>query len=198
MGAGLEGVVERRQLLGRRSATVGESLGEEPVGEHRIAGEEGAVQVGADRAPEPAALEAGATVVAESGHHASERGGALVEQRPPGVVLEPGDRRPEARLELAFEQDVADHARLTGDRLVREERGARHPGAVAAAIAAAEQLVAATDCKQRDAGGDGFADGGAFRSEVGRNERLLAVLPAADVEEVVPARLEASRRGRSA
>ena len=64
----------------------------------------------------------GLAVVPEPVHDPAERLGAGVEQRPARVVLEARERPPLARLELALEQDVADHPRLARDRLVREER----------------------------------------------------------------------------
>ena len=70
------------------------------------------------------------------------------------MVLEAGDRRPHPRLELALDQDVADHAPLAGDRVERQEADAGHLLAVAAAVAAAEQLVAAADGEQRRAAGE--------------------------------------------
>ena len=72
-----------------------------------------------------AALEAGLAVVAEAGDDAAERLGAGVEPRAAGMVLEARDRPPLTRDELALEQDVADHAPLAGDRLVREEADRR-------------------------------------------------------------------------
>ena len=84
------------------------------------------MEVGADRAAGAAALVAALAVVAEARDHAPERLGALVEERAAGVVLEAGQRAPLAGLELALEQDVADHAPLAGDGLQRER--ARRPG----------------------------------------------------------------------
>ena len=68
--------------------------------------------------------------------------------------------------------------------------GARHPRAVAAAVAATEQLIAAADGEQRGARRRRPRRCVAARGEVGCDERLLPILAAADVEEVVRARLE--------
>ena len=103
------------------------------------------------------------------------------------MVLEAGQRPPVARVELALEQDVADHAPLAGDRLEREEPDAGQLDAGQVAVEAAEQLVAAADGEQGRAAGDGRAERLALRGQVGRDQRLLAILPAADVEEVVAA-----------
>ena len=100
--------------------------------------------------PSSAALEAALAVVSEAGDDAAERLGAGVEPRAAGMVLE-APRCAHAGLELGLEQHVADHPPLARDRLEREEPDARHLLAVEAAVAAAEQLVAAADCEQRGA-----------------------------------------------
>ena len=87
------------------------------------------MQVRAERAAGAAALVAALAVVAEAGHDAAERLGTLVEQRAARVVLEAGERAPLAGLELALEQDVADHPPLAGDRVQREQADARQLGA---------------------------------------------------------------------
>jgi hypothetical protein len=148
------------------------------------------VEVGADRPPHAAALVAGLAVVPEAGDDASERLRAGIEPRPSRVVLEPRERPPLARHELAREEHVADHAPLAGDGLEREEAGAGEVVAAVAAVAAPKELVAAADGEERGAALDRLAQRVAARGEVRRDERLLAVLPAADVEEVVGARLE--------
>src|SRR5215208_4665465 len=98
---------------------VGQRLREEPVGEPRIAGQEGAVEVRADRPPDATALEAAVAVVAEPCDDAAERLRADVEMRTAGVVLEARERALHARLELALEQAVADHPRVAGDGVER-------------------------------------------------------------------------------
>ena len=55
------------------------------------------------------------------GDDAPERLGALVEVRAAGVVLEARQRPRLRRLELALEEDVADHPPLAGDGVVGEE-----------------------------------------------------------------------------
>ncbi len=84
-------------------------------------------------------------------------------------------------------QHVADHATLAGDRLQRQEADSRHALAVEAAVAAAEQLVAAADGERRRAAGDRLAESRSLPGEIVRHEELLAILPAADVVEVVVA-----------
>ena len=178
----LEGVLERLELGRLLAGRVRQRLCEQPVGEPGIPRQQRAVEVRADRAADAAALEAGLAVVPEAGDDAAERLGAGVEQRAAGVVLEACERPPRP---LAVEQHVADHAALAGDRLVREQPDAWQQRARSLAIAAAEQLVAAADGEQGGAALDGRPDRLALPGEVGRDQRLLAILPAADVEQVV-------------
>src|SRR3954447_5710880 len=100
-----------------------------------------------------------------------------------GVVLEAGERASLAG-PAAVEQHVSDHAPVAGDRVQRQQADARQLRAGALAVEAAEQLVAAADGEEGGAGGDGVAQRRALAGEVGRDERLLAILPAADIEEV--------------
>ena len=79
------------------------------------------MQVRADHAAGAAALVAALAVVAEAGEHAPERLGAVLEHRAAGVVLEAGQRARLAGLELALEQDVADHPPLAGDGVQRQQ-----------------------------------------------------------------------------
>src|SRR5439155_10867213 len=160
---------------------------EQPVREPRIARQQRPVQVRADGPPHPAALQAGLAVVPEAGDDATGRLGAGIEPRPARVVLEPGQRAPGP---LAVEEDVADHAPVTGDGLVREEADAGQIVAGHPLVAAPEQLVAPADREQRRAALDRRVDGTRLAREIFRDDRLLAVLPAADVEEVVRPGLE--------
>ena len=121
---------------------------------------------------------------------APQRRCAGVEQRSAGVVLEAGHHRHDAPAEIGLEQHVPDQPLLAGERLVGEHAGARHPRSVAAPVAAPEQLVSATDGEHRRAGVDGPPQAVSASSEIGGDERLLAVLAAADVDEVVGPRLE--------
>ena len=142
------------------------------------------MQVRPDRPSDAAALEPALAVVPEPGDDAPERHRIRVEPRPAGVVLEPGDRPPFPGVELALDEDVADHPPVAGDRLVREQADARLLDAVGVEVEAAEQLVAAADGEQRRAVRDFRPQRVALGGEVGRDQRLLAVLAAADVEEV--------------
>src|SRR5581483_10603513 len=136
-------------------------------------------------------LVAALAVVPEAGDDAPEGLRARIEASPPGVVLEPREGSTLAGIELAVEQHVADHPLLAGDRLEREQADAGHVLAVEAPIAAAEQLVSAADGEERRATlDDGFDQRLRLRGEVLRDEVLLAILPAADVIEIVCARLD--------
>ena len=99
--------------------------------------------------------------------------------KPASVSTDPG-------LELALEQDVADHPSVAGHGLERQQPDTRHVLAVEAAVAAAEQLVAAADREERGAAFEhGLLERLGLRREVLRDEQLLAVLAAADVVEIV-------------
>ena len=137
------------------------------------------MQVRPDGTADTDSLVARLAVVPEARDDAPERLGARIQPRAPGMVLEAGDRSPLTGDELAFEQDVADHPLLAGHGLVWEEADPRHRVAVAAQVAAPEQLVAAADRQQRGAGGDRLRDRRPLGDEVGCDQRLLAVLPAA-------------------
>ena len=107
----------------------------------------------------------------------------------PAWFSKPARVRLDAWLELALEQHVADHPAVAGDRLERQEPDTRHVLAVEAAVSAAEQLVAAAHREERGAAADDRLDQRLrLRREVLRDEKLLAILPAADVVEVVLAR----------
>src|SRR4029079_3471244 len=171
-------------------ARVRDGPGEQQVGEPGVAGKQWSVEVRADRTADTTALEAGGAVVAVSRDDTAERLCAGVENRPPGVVLETRDRAARRLVQSALQEDIADHAGLAGDGLVREETRAFEPGPVASAVAAAEQLVAAAHRQQSRSTCDGVTDRIAARREVGGDHRLLAVLTAADVDEVVRSRRE--------
>jgi len=183
-------LVRKRLQLGCLAEAMRKRLRDHPVRQPRVPRQQRAVQVGADCPPDPAALEAALPVVPEPGHHATERGRTEVEARPPRMVLEAGKRPPQARLELALEQDIADHPPLARHRLVWEQT---HTGQLLAghiAVGAAEQLVPAADREHGRARLDGGTYPVALGGEVGSHERLFAILTASDVEEVVLARLD--------
>src|SRR5204863_6817444 len=106
---------------------------------------------------------------------------ALVEVRAPGVVLE-ARKRPAGP--LALEEHVADHPALTGDGVQRQQADPRQLDARHVAVEAPEELVAAADRQRSRTTLDRLAQRRLFRDEVARHERLLAVLAAADVEQV--------------
>ena len=113
--------------------------------------------------------------------NASERLRAVVEHRPPGVVLETGERlaRP-----AAIKQDVADHALLAGDGVQRQEADSRQLVSGYVAVGTAEQLVAPADSEERRALRHGLVQPVGLGGEIVRDQSLLAILAAADVEEV--------------
>src|SRR5712691_12208505 len=182
----LELVRKRRQFRGLAAAAMCERLLEQPVGEPRVARQERAVQIRADRAAEPAAFMTALAVVAEAVDDPAERLRTRIETGAARVVLEAGERSRRAGLELALEEHVADHPPRACHCLERQEPDARHVLAVKAAVAATEQLVAAAHRKERGSARDnGLEQRLRLRREILRDEELLPVLAAADVVEVV-------------
>ena len=109
--------------------------------------------------------------------------------RPARVVLEAGKRSPDAGVELALEQDVTDHPPLTGDGFEREKPDSRQVRAVKVTVRAAEQLVAAADGEDRRARLRRCDDPVALGGDVVGDQRLLTVLAAADVQQIVRGRI---------
>src|SRR5262249_49615017 len=147
---------------------------------------------------DPAALVAALAVVPEAGDDASERFCAVLEHGPPGMVLETGERPLDPGLQLALEQDVADHPPLARDGVEWQPADARRLVAALVAGDRREQLAAAADGEGGRPRGDRGLQRRAKGGERRRDQLLLAILAAADVEEVVLAGLyEAARPKRS-
>ena len=128
-----------------------------------------------------AALVSARPVVPEPGEHAPERLGPVLEIRPSAVVLEAGQRLSGP---FALQQDIPDHAPLTGDGMEREETAPGQLRTGPVAVVAPEQLVAAAHGEEGRAAGDRVLECRALGFDVGCDERLLAILAAADVVEV--------------
>jgi hypothetical protein len=182
-------VVERCQR-GCLAEAMGECLLEQPVGEPGVTRQEWAVQVRTDCTPDAAALPAAHAVVAEPGHDAAERLGACIEVRPSSVVLESGQCPRNAWVELAFQQDVTDHACVPGDRVERKEADPRQLGTVKVAVRAAEELIPAANREHGSTLCDRLPYPGGLDEQVLCDERLFAILAAADVEQIVLARID--------
>jgi hypothetical protein len=106
------------------------------------------------------------------------------------VVLEPGECVPLGRSQLAVEEDVPDHARAACGGVEVEDARARKLDAGLIAVEMAEELIAAADGERGRPVIDRLAKALASSRQVRSDERLLAILAAADVEEVVLARDE--------
>ena len=102
----------------------------------------------------------------------------------PAWFSKPDDRPPLSRVELALDQHVADQTPISRHRVQREDAGAGLLAPRAVAVVAAEQLVAAAHGEQDGAAGHGLGQRRAAGCEIGCDEGLLAVLTAADVEEI--------------
>src|SRR5665647_1055908 len=182
VGTRLELVGERLELPRLSAGAVRKRLREQPVGEPRVAREQRPVEIRPDRPSDAGAFEAALAVVSEAREDASERLGTGIEPGAAGVVLEARQRVADTGLELALEQDVADHPALAGHGLERQQADARHVLPVEAAIAAPEQLVAAAHGEERGVAlQHSLLQWAGLRREVLRDEQLLAVLAAPDV-----------------
>src|SRR5712692_8495975 len=140
MRLGFEVIGERLQRR-RLVEAMCERLFEQPVGEPRVPRQERAMQVRPDGTPDATALPAALAVVAEPGHDAAERLRTRIQASAPRVVLESRERAAHAGLELALQEDVADHARVAGDRVQGEEADPRQVGALDATVRAPEELI---------------------------------------------------------
>jgi hypothetical protein len=107
------------------------------------------------------------------------------------MVLEAGERPLDTRLQLALEQAVADHPRVSRDGVEREDAGPRLLRAADVAVEGSEELVAAADRENGGPVGDRRAQRIALARQIRRDQRLLAVLAASDVVHVVTAGLDA-------
>src|SRR5262245_10502318 len=165
-----------------------EGPGEKPVRQPRVARQQRPVEIRPHRGADACALVAALAVVPEPRYDSAERLRAIVEPRDPGVVLEARERPPNARLELALEQAVADHPALARDRVQREEPRTGQLRAAASPVEATEELVAAAHGEHGGAALSSLPQRLAPRREIRGDELLLAVLAAADVEQVVLAR----------
>src|SRR5690348_14471941 len=119
MGLALQLVPERLELGRLAPGAMRERLRQQPVCEPGIARQQGPVEVRAEDTAGAAALEAALAVVSEACQHAPERLRAVLEHGAARVVLEARERAPLAGLELALEQDVADHPALAGNGVQR-------------------------------------------------------------------------------
>ena len=156
------------------------------------------MQVRPDGPPNAAALPAAHAVVAESGHDAAQWLSARVEMRPSCVVFESGQCPTDARIELALQQDITDHACVPGDGVEREHADPRQLGAVEVAVRAAEELIPAANREHGCALGDRFPNIGGLDEQVLCDERLFAILAAADVEQIVLTRIDPISNGDEA
>ena len=115
------------------------------------------MQVGADCPLIAGTLEPVRPVVASAHNDAPQRLDASPQIRLPAMVLE-ADRRSLLAVDVVYDQQVTDHARLAGKRVGVEQTGARDFGALAGAEKSSQQLVAAAHCQQRCASFDRLLD----------------------------------------
>ena len=99
---------------------MGNRPGKQPVGELRVPRQQWPVEIRADCVAEATPFEPRLAVVPEACDDATERLRTVVEDRPARVVLEPRDRLPPARVELALEKHVSDQSPVPGHRVQRK------------------------------------------------------------------------------
>ena len=199
VGQRLELVGERLERLGLVSPSVREGARQQPVGEPRVPRQQ------ADRAGRSRSrCRPGSLRTPTCRRFRSRR------PRAPGAPLRDraasDPRGSRNRPPCARSPGSSSHSSSTSpiirvlacDRLVRKEARPRHPRAVAAAVAAPEQLVAAAHGEQRRHPLDGRWRARRPRREVGGDQRLLAILAATDVEEVGVAALATGPRADAA
>ena len=118
--------------------------------------------------------------------------------RATAVVLEPGQHSPNIRVELDLDRDVADQPRLVRAHRDEVDQPDTGQGLVAELVGVAEQLITAAHREDhRPAVGRGVERVALDLGQVERAQLLVAVLPAAHVEEIGAVGVERARRGRS-
>jgi hypothetical protein len=100
------------------------------------------------------------------------------------VVLEADQRAAIARVELALEHDVSDHPHAAGLGHEVDQADAGHLGALVAAVAVPQQLVAPAHGQHARAVGNRRCKVGCVAGEIARDQHLIAVLTPAEVIEV--------------
>ncbi len=157
MGGLLYRVVQRRQL--DITVAAAESGSQEPVGEHRVLGQQGAVQVAADGVTVDGPFGAVPPVVTTPNPDLSEGPGVGTEVRQAAVVLESD----QLAVLLRVDHGVADEPLGPSLRHQVEQADARQRRGIVRAVLVAKQLIAAADCEQRCA----LLDGGLDRLPLG-------------------------------
>jgi hypothetical protein len=143
------------------------------------------VEVGPDDPAHTTAFEAALAIIAEAGDDPPEWMRAWIEPGSTDVVLEAGKRSSDPGLELALEQYVTDHASFPRDRVEREQSDAGQLCPVEVSVRAPEQLVAAADCEHRGSAVHSPTHVFRLRGQILRDQGLLAVLAASDVQQIV-------------
>src|SRR5215207_234941 len=181
---GFEPVVERPELR-RRAEAAGEGEGGQVIGKPGVLGQQRTVDVGAEQVGAVHALEAVAAVVAEALDHATERLGPGAEPGAAAVILKARDY-PRPGPEVDLDRHVSDQSRaLLAHGLEVDQPEAGDPLFVEL-VAVAKELITAADGEQDGAAVDRCGDRVALaRQHVGGDDALVAILPAADVDQVV-------------
>src|SRR4051794_35639289 len=130
------------------------------------------------------ALAAVPAVVPKALDNGPQRPQPRAERRAAGMVLEADEGGGPPRVELAAQHDVADHARLAGDRFQVDQADAAHLVTMVAAVDVAEQLVPPAYANHHRPLAHRRPQIGLPRKQVGNDEALVPVLAAAEVVDV--------------
>ena len=185
MGGALELVLERLQLLDFQCRA------HEPVREVGVLRQQRPVQVGPTTSARPHALAAVAAVVAVPAQDAPERSLVRPEVGAPAVVLE-ADERVLTAVELELDRDVAGQPRASSRTMRASTRPMPSSSSSPSASRSRAAGAAAHGEDHRAATGRGVEGVLLGLDEVARHEPLVAVLAAAEVEEVVRVGVERS------
>ena len=154
-------------------------------------GQQRSVQVGADHVPAPHALVAVAAVVAVAREHAPERALPGAEIGAPAVVLEAGDHARRRRPGRPRSRSCRSAAGPARGRCGGPRARSRAASPLAQLVGVAEQLVAAADGEHHGATLGRRVKRVALRlGHVPGHGHLVAILAAAEVEEVVRGRVD--------
>src|SRR5216683_3932028 len=182
VGGDLGGVIESREVL---DAATPEGSPDQVIREVRVLGQQRAVQVRPQDSTLQATFGVVLAVVAEAHAHVPQGFGLRPEERTAAVVLETDQGRGRDVGEIGVDDDIADESALASLGADVDQADAGESLAVAGLVVVAEELVAAADGEDPCAGGDRTLEGRLLMlDEVFVHERLLAVLPAAEEEDV--------------
>src|SRR5438132_8089444 len=169
---------------------------EQAICQPRVLRQKRSVQITANGGLDDGAFGAILAVVAGADYCSAEWPDARPQKRPTRMVLE-ADQRPSLAVQVGFDEHVANVPLWAGHAADVKQTGAGQLLTLDGGVALAQQLIAAADRQQRRAVFDGLADSLAFLTqEIGRDHRLLAILAAAEEDQVCLGRIERVSQGQ--